>query len=683
MDEVLGDLALRELLRGAEFSTFEAGGLLVLNLDAALAVESSAWVSAGGDGGRRPHGPGVFDAADLKRELAEHLEAIRRGQVRSFDLSKDASSGDGRIHVTVLPRFDQGGAQVGYFLVAQDMSAKDADGLAARIAGERLHIMLRRAADAIITIGEDGIIEDANLAAEALFDWPEGMLVGQSVSVLMPTPYAGLHQDWVEGYMRTGQSGILNVGPRPLPAVTRSGEAIAIELSISEAWIGGNRKFVGVARDIGERLEKDRQVREANAALAARVEELTAARSELEQQGRRVSELARAAETARAAAEQANTAKSQLLVTVSHELRTPLNGVLAVVDLLARCDLDDKSRELIDIIRRSGQDLVDLVSDLLDLTRMETGALSLRAEPFELGELVDDISGVWRVAAEAKGLTLQLRRPRELPRLVGDGARLRQVMANLVNNAIKYTETGRVSVSVSCRPAGDGALQLKLSVVDTGGGLDPEARARLFQPFARGDGAAARREPGAGVGLAICHQLVTLMGGRIEVGDAPGGARFVVVVDLPEAPVVQPPRAAAPASAEIDARVRALVAEDHPVNRTIMQLLLDQLGVEYVLAEDGVEAVEAAAIQPFDVILMDMRMPRMDGLEASRRLRSFGLTTPIIAVTADALGQGDPEIFRAGVDAVLAKPITLASLAEAISAVLQTAPQALAAAQGA
>jgi PAS domain S-box-containing protein len=683
MEEVSGDLALRGLMRGAAFSNFETGGLLVLNLDEALAVESSAWVSTSGEEGRRPWPAdrGVFDAADLKGALTEHLEAIRCGRVRSFDIS-DGTEG-ARIHVTVLPRFDVGGARIGYFLVAQDMSAKDADGLAARIAEERLHIVLRRAADAIITIGEDGVIEDANLAAERLFDWPEGALVGRPVAELMPAPYASLHQLSVETYMTTGRSGILNVGPRPLPAVTRRGELIAIELSISEAWIGGQRKFVGVCRDIGERLEKDRQLREANAALGLRVEELTAARAELERQGRRVAELARAADVARAVAEEANAAKSQLLITVSHELRTPLNGVLAVVDLLARRELDPESLELIDIVRRSGQDLVDLVSDLLDLTRMEAGVLALHDEAFDLGELVSDIAGVWRVAAQAKGLSFRLNRPRELPRLVGDAARLRQVLANLVSNAIKYTERGCVTVRVGCKPAGAGAVRLRLCVTDTGGGLDPEARAHLFQPFARGGGTATRREPGAGVGLAICHQLVTLMGGRIEAEDAPGGARFSVTLELPEATPAAPRTADAPSAAEVGGRLRALVAEDHPVNRTIMQLLLDQLGVDYVVVEDGAEALEAAAAGRFDLILMDMRMPRMDGLEASARIREMGVSAPIIAVTADALGEGDPEIFRAGVDAVLAKPITLASLAEAIGGVLEGAPQVQPLAQGA
>jgi PAS domain S-box-containing protein len=683
MNEVSGDLALRELMHMAAFGDFETGGLLVLNLDKALTVESSAWVSTTGEEGRRrwPEGRGVFDAADLKGALAEHLAGIRRGQVRSFDIAAD-EPGRGRIHVTVLPRFGCDGRRIGYFLVAQDMSAKDADGLAARIAEERLHIVLRRAADAIITIGETGIIEDANLAAERLFDWPEGALVGRPVADLMPAAYAGLHQAWIESYMRTGQSGILNVGPRPLPAVTRSGAPISVELSISEAWIGGKRKFVGVCRDIGERLEKDRQLREANAALAARVDELTEARAELERQSRRVGELARAAELARTAAEEADAAKSQLLVTVSHELRTPLNGVLAVVDLLARRPLDPESHELIDIVRRSGHDLVELVTDLLDLSRMEAGALALHAAPFDLGELVSDIAGVWRVAAQAKGLGFRLNRPRELPRLVGDGARLRQVLANLVSNAIKYTETGRITVGVGCRPAGEGAVRLRLCVADTGGGLDAEARARLFQPFARGGGAATRREPGAGVGLAICRQLVTLMGGRIEAEDVPGGARFTVTLELPQAaPAAEEPRRAQ-AAPEIGRRLRALVAEDHPVNRTIMQLLLDQLGVDYLMVEDGLEAVEAVAAGQFDLILMDMRMPRMDGLEASRRIRQAGVAAPIVAVTADALGEGDPEIFRAGVDAVLAKPITLASLAEAISSVLDGVPRPLATSSG-
>jgi CheY-like chemotaxis protein len=185
------------------------------------------------------------------------------------------------------------------------------------------------------------------------------------------------------------------------------------------------------------------------------------------------------------------------------------------------------------------------------------------------------------------------------------------------------------------------------------------------------------------VGLSICHELVSLMNGRIKAEDVEGGTRFTVTLELPLAEPVAPEQPAEEPRAEIAGRPRALVAEDHPVNRTIMQLLLDELGVDYAIAEDGVEAMEAVAAQTFDVILMDVRMPRMDGLEASRRMRQAGIATPIIAVTADAVGQNDPEIFRAGVDAVLPKPITLVSLAEAITAVLSGSPQTYAVAQGA
>jgi signal transduction histidine kinase/CheY-like chemotaxis protein len=436
-----------------------------------------------------------------------------------------------------------------------------------------------------------------------------------------------------------------------------------------------------VCRDISERIARDRELSELNSALTAKVEELTAARAELELQSRRVAELAHVADAARAVAEEADRAKSQMLVTVSHELRTPLNGVLAVIDLLACRDLDPESRSLIEIVRRSGEDLVDLVSHLLDLSRVEAGALSLSAEPFGLTGLVNDLAEVWGVAARAKGLSFKLKSPRELPRVVGDAARLRQVLANLLSNAIKYTAAGGVALGVAWRSVPGDAVRLKLSVTDTGGGLDAEARARLFQRFARGGSDATRREPGSGVGLSICQDLVRLMGGTIQVEDMPGGARFVVVLQLPVAPMAaEPMEVAAPAL--IEGRVRALVAEDHPVNRTIIQLLLDQLGVEYAVVEDGVEALEAVAGEAFDVVLMDVRMPRMDGLEASRRMRRSGFTAPIIAVTADAMEADDPELIHAGVDAVLAKPITLASLAAAVASVLAGQADTQAAAQG-
>lgn len=685
MDGASGDLAVCKLMAGAEFSNFAAGRLLVLSLDEMLAVETSVWVSVTDETVRRPWPAalGVLEAQDVRREIQENLEAIRGGRAHTFDLWPEPRGTCGRIQVTVTPRYSSRGAG-GFFLVAECMRSQDADGAAARSARERLHALLRRAADAIVTIDEHGVIEDANLAAERLFDWPEGALVGRRIEALMPAPYSNLHQDWIESYLSTGQSGILNVGPRPLPAVTSTGASIAIELSISEAWIGGRRKFVGVCRDIGERLSRDQRMRELNAALTAKVEELTAARAELEIQSRKVAELARVADAARAVAEEADRAKSQMLVTVSHELRTPLNGVLAVIDLLACRELDPESRSLIEIVRRSGEDLVDLVGHLLDLGRVEAGSLSLRAEPFELADVVKDIAGVWRVAAKAKGLKFELRRPRTLPRVVGDAARLRQVLANLLSNAIKYTSTGAVALGVACRPAENGgAMRLKLSVSDTGGGLDAQARARLFERFARGGSEVTRREPGSGVGLAICQELVRLMGGTIQVEDVAGGTRFTVLLELPRAAEAASPRAEMAQSPQIERRVRALVAEDHPVNRTIIQLLLDQLGVEYAVVEDGLQALEAVANEAFDLVLMDVRMPGMDGLEASRRMRSSGFTAPIIAVTADAMEANDPDLVRAGLDGVLAKPITLATLSQTIATVLAGEAEAESQARGA
>jgi len=310
MDEVMGSLALRELLQGASNTGVGEGSMLVLSLDIALQVESGAWAPADGSQGRRQPGAGrrAQSEAHLQAMLARKLEATSPSRACAFDLAGQGEGGAGRINVSLLPRFSEAGDLAGYFLVARDMSHEDAGGMATRIAQDRLHVLLRHAADAIVTISQDGFVEDANLAAERLFDWPAGALIGQPVSALMPDPYAQLHQAWVERYLQTGRSGILNVGPRPLPALTRTGELVSVELSISEAWIGGCRKFVGVFRDIGERLEKDRQLREANAALAARVGELTAVRLELEQQSERMVELARLADAARASAEDADRA---------------------------------------------------------------------------------------------------------------------------------------------------------------------------------------------------------------------------------------------------------------------------------------------------------------------------------------------------------------------------------------
>jgi signal transduction histidine kinase/ActR/RegA family two-component response regulator len=480
------------------------------------------------------------------------------------------------------------------------------------------------------------------------------------------------HQGHVGRYLTTGSSGILNVGPRTLSARRRDGGVIPIELSVGEAWIGGQRKFIGACRDITQRIAGEAALKATVETLNRTVADLEASTESLERERARSETWAKAAEVARREAESANLAKSRFLATMSHEIRTPLNGVIAVADVLAGRLHEAENRDLVGIIQESGRTLLSLLNEILDLAKIEAGALSLSEATFSLNDLLASLAATWRHAASVKGLELTASVP-TLPLLRGDDGRLRQVLSNLIGNAIKFTEQGSVSIVCVSHGVEADRARLELSVVDTGPGFDPALGERLFEPFVQGDSTNTRRHGGTGLGLAICRELIEMMGGEIRAERAPGlGARMSVRLEFP---VVQSGAVVASPVAEARRPVRrrgrgrrsprVLVAEDHPLNRKIISVLLDELGIAHEIVEDGAAAVEAASSGRFDLILMDVQMPRMDGLEATRAIRRLAgpcSRVPVIAITADSMGDKAEICRAAGMDDFLAKPIQPAQL---------------------
>jgi PAS domain S-box-containing protein len=539
------------------------------------------------------------------------------------------------------------------------------------LAEERLAAILDHAADAIIVSSDDGVIEDVNLAAARLFGWAEGDLRGQPLGILMDPSAPARHQAHVDQYLVTGRSGILNVGPRRLDARRRDGSPAPIELSIGEAWIGGERKFIGACRDITQRLADEAALNQTVEALNRTVAELKASGESLERERQQSEAWAREAEAARAEAESANLAKSRFLATMSHEIRTPLNGVIAVADVLAGRIAAQDDRDLVGIIQESGRTLLSLLNEILDLAKIEAGALSLSVAPFSLDALMASLAATWRCLASAKGLEFQVS-GLGLPAVQGDAGRLRQVMSNLIGNAVKFTEHGSVQVQCACRGVEAGRARLELTVIDTGLGFAPELAERVFEPFVQADSTNTRRHGGTGLGLAICRELVGMMGGEIRAESAPNaGTRVTVRLELPLAEteaahlgVGAPPTARVPLGGRHD-EPRILVAEDHPLNRRIIGVLLDELDLAYEIVEDGEAAVEAVSTGRFDLVLMDVQMPKMDGLEATRAIRRLEGPCgrlPIIAITADAMSDKAEVCLAAGMDGFLSKPIQPAKL---------------------
>jgi len=386
-----------------------------------------------------------------------------------------------------------------------------------------------------------------------------------------------------------------------------------------------------------------------------------------------ITDLKHAAETlaeARDAAEAANGAKSQFLANMSHEIRTPLNGVIGIAQALASTELTSQQREMLDLIHSSGRTLQVLLSDILDLARVESGRLSLNEDAFDLAGAVRESAQLYAATAGDKGLQFYVEIcPDAEVWMSGDVVRLKQILTNLVSNAVKFTTSGFVSLTVARGPDGPAGETLRFTVEDTGIGFDDETRQRLFKRFEQADGAITRRFGGTGLGLAISHQLATLMAGELDCESEPGGgSAFILTIPLRRAQ----PTAATPDVPVVTVEpgtpaLRVLLADDHATNRKVVELILAQAAVEMTMVEDGAQALEAYRAGEFDLVLMDMQMPVMDGLAATREIRLYETTmglprTPVIMLTANALAEHVKAAADAGADLHLAKPFNAAQL---------------------
>jgi PAS domain S-box-containing protein len=502
----------------------------------------------------------------------------------------------------------------------------------------RARLVIDTAHDAFVGIDSDGRIIDWNAQAERIFGWSREEAMGRILAdTIIPPAFREAHTNGMRRFHETGEAPVVNQRLE-LTACHRLGHEFPVELTITSPMQRGNGFFFGgFLRDISERRQRDDELRRA-----------------------------------KDSAEAATRAKSEFLANMSHELRTPLNGVLGYAQLLQRDrSLNEKQREALDAISRCGSQLLELISDILDLSKIEAGRIELDQAPTDLGKLVVDLKYVVAEAAERKGLTLTTDVAPDVPRsVVLDGRHLSQVLLNLLGNAIKFTAAGEVKLAVS-RTEGN---RLLFEVIDTGIGIEPAALAEIFEAFTQTkDGAAAG---GTGLGLAISAHFVRRMGDSLQVDSTPGkGSRFYFTL-----PLVVSGRVPGPDTdvepLPLDARLApgveltALVVDDSVANRRILASLLESVGVTCISAAGGLEAIQLARTYRPSVIFMDLKMSDLDGIEATRRLAQDSATAgiPVIAVTASASGHSRQTAREAGCADYLAKPVR----AEQLFATLQT-----------
>jgi PAS domain S-box-containing protein len=514
-------------------------------------------------------------------------------------------------------------------------------GLVLRENSDRYLAIFDTEVDAIVVADKCGTIQSFNRAAETIFGYAAEEAIGQNVRSLMFEPDRSLHDDCLQSYRESGERKIIGIG-REVVGRRKDGSVVSLDLSVAE-WrdIDGQQCFTGIMRDVTVRNQQARELQ-------------------------RATEIA---EQARIEAEAANCAKTEFLATMSHEIRTPLTSISGFTDLLSRRGrLSPEQRRYVDLISTANQALLTIVNDILDFSKVEAGQLELQSRSFSLSALIHDAAVIVQPVAAKKSLVLKWTLDHHMPEwLVGDDARLRQILFNLLNNAVKFTEHGSIFITVCPRLSHDGEELVHFAVSDTGIGIPLEQQHRLFKQFSQADGSISRRFGGTGLGLAISKRLVELMGGQIGVSSEAGqGTTMWFTARLPAA--TQSNLSSQPAhTPEVFGlnRGKILLVDDLQTNREIVGAYLEDGGYDVVPIGSGAEAISRLRKEKFDLVLMDIQMPDMDGVTAARAIREMGSPVrdiPILAMTGNVLPQQIQAFIKAGMNDHVGKPIERASL---------------------
>jgi PAS domain S-box-containing protein len=604
------------------------------DLESRFLLVSDGWLAAFGDGRSAEQLVGLSDAdvsTPVQAEIAfeDEQRVIATGVPMPVRIERDwlPDNPDAWIATVKMPLCDLDGTIIGTWGFARDVTAQIEAEHALEASERQYRLLFESNPQPMFAYERDTLrIVAASNAAVAAYGYSCEELRAMSLNDLVPPG----DPERVAVLPRSGFGDATQARHR-----RKDGTVIDVEITSDDVVIGGRECRIALCVDVTER-------KRATAELAV----------------------------ARDAAVEASNMKSAFVANVSHEIRTPMGGVIGLTELLLDTDLTSEQRELAEQIARSGEHLVSLVNDILDVAKIESGRLELELGDFELRRTVEQASAAPALAARKAGIAFVLDFDGELPAVVcGDERRVRQILLNLMSNAVKFTAEGSVTVTVRARELADDRARLRFEVTDTGPGIAPGVLERMFEPFTQADSSTTRTHGGTGLGLAIARELAEQMGGTVDATSTPGaGSTFWAELDLAVPAAVERERAEEEAAEPPPwtQSPRVLVVEDTPVNQIVAVQALKRCGCEADVAADGAQALEAVAQADYDAILMDCRMPVLDGYDATRELRrreAPGRHTPVIAMTAHALHGAAEECFAAGMDDYITKPLRRRELA--------------------